>query len=73
MLLFAQRPWGPALSDDLAALAADAYVYGFPLIFDLHAVGGDIKMGLLAPAPFNKLSHAGNTANDPCPGLGSHR
>ena len=46
------------MSDDLAALAADAYVYGFPLIFDLHAVGGDIEMGLLAPAPFNKFSHA---------------
>ena len=46
------------MSDDLAALAADAYVYGFPLIFDLHAVGGHIEMGLLAPAPFNKFSHA---------------
>ena len=26
----------------MAALAADAYVYGFPLIFDLPAVGGDV-------------------------------
>jgi hypothetical protein len=31
---------GPGVSDDLAALAADAYIYGFPLVFDLQAVAG---------------------------------
>ena len=50
------------MSDDPAALAADAYVYGFPLIFDLQAVGGDVDMGLLAPAPFNSFSHASKLA-----------
>ena len=48
------------MSDDLAALAADAYVYGFPLVFDLRAVGGFTRegMGSLAPASFNSFSHA---------------
>ena len=50
------------MSDDLAALAADAYVYGFPLVFDLQAVRGDGGMGLLAPAPFNSFSHASKLA-----------
>jgi hypothetical protein len=26
------------VSDELAALAADAFIYGFPLIFDLQMV-----------------------------------
>ena len=48
------------MSDDLAALAADAYVYGFPLVFDLRAVGSFTRegMGSLAPASFNSFSHA---------------
>ena len=50
------------MSGDLAALAADAFVYGFPLVFDLQAVGGDVDMGLLAPAPFNSFSHASKLA-----------
>jgi hypothetical protein len=33
------------VSDDLAALAADAYIYGFPLIFDLHSVDGVVREG----------------------------
>jgi hypothetical protein len=45
-------------SDDLAALAADAYIYGFPLVFDLQMVGGKAGMGMIAPAPFNQFSHA---------------
>ena len=36
---------GPAVSDDLAALAADAYIYGFPLVFDLQMAGGQAEMG----------------------------
>ena len=48
------------MSDDLAALAADAYVYGFPLVFDLQEVGSFTRegMGSLAPASFNRFSHA---------------
>ena len=48
------------MSDDLAALAADAYVDGFPLIFDLSEVGSVAREGLgsLAPAPFNSFGHA---------------
>ena len=50
------------MSEDLAALAADAYVYGFPLVVDLHAVGGDTDMGLLARSPFNTFSHVSRLA-----------
>ena len=50
------------MTDDLAALAADAYVYGFPLVIDLQAVGGGVDMGSLAPAPFNSFSHASKLA-----------
>ena len=32
------------MSDDLAALAADAFIYGFPLVFDLQMVGGQAEM-----------------------------
>ena len=28
------------MSDDLAALAADAYIYGFPLVFDASRLAG---------------------------------
>jgi len=28
------------VSDDLAALAADAYIYGFPLVFDASRLAG---------------------------------
>jgi len=52
------------VSDDLAALAAEAYVYGFPLIFDLHEVARCAHEGLgsLAPAPFNSFGHASKLA-----------
>ena len=52
------------MSDDLAALAADAYIYGFPLIFDLQEAGGFTRegMGSLDPAPFNSFSHASKLA-----------
>ena len=45
---------------DLAALAADAYIYGFSLTFDLQEVGSFTRegMGSLDPAPFNSFSHA---------------
>ncbi|MFD0348052.1 DUF1254 domain-containing protein [Kitasatospora aburaviensis] len=45
---------------ELEALAADAYVYGYPLVSDLTMVerftGGG--MGTLPAAPFNRMSHA---------------
>ena len=52
------------MSDDLTALAADAYVYGFPLVFDLQEVGSFARegMGSLDPAPFNSFSHASKLA-----------
>ena len=50
------------MSDDLATLAADAYIYGFPLVFDLQMVGGQAEMGMLQPAPFNTFSHASRLA-----------
>jgi hypothetical protein len=48
------------VSDDLAALAAEAYSYGFALVFDLQQVGRFTRegMGSLAPAPANIFSHA---------------
>lgn len=49
-----------AVSDDLAALAADAYVYGFPLVFGLrhvrHLAGRGV--GWVAPTAYNHFSHA---------------
>ena len=50
------------MSDDLAALAADAYTYGFPLVFDLQMVSGKADMGMIAPVPFNSFSHASRLA-----------
>lgn len=44
----------------LAELASEAYVFGFPLVFDLEQVERFTTTGLgsLAPAPFNVFSHA---------------
>ena len=50
------------MSDDLATLAADAFIYGFPLVFDLQMVGGQAEMGMITPAPFNSFSHASRLA-----------
>ncbi len=48
------------MSDDLAARAAEAYVYGFPLIFDLQEVRRVARegMGSLPPASVNSFAHA---------------
>lgn len=48
----------------LTALAAEAYVYGFPLVFDLSEVERFTQkgMGTLRPAPFNAFSHAAKLA-----------
>jgi hypothetical protein len=41
-------------------LAAEAFVYGYPLVFDLTEVKSftETGMGSLAPAPFNQFGHA---------------
>lgn len=45
---------------ELTALAAEAFVYGFPLVFDLRQVARftGAGMGSLPPAPLNEFSHA---------------
>jgi hypothetical protein len=48
------------VSDDLAALAAGAYIYGFPLVFDVQQVDRFTRTGLGATpaAAFNSFSHS---------------
>jgi hypothetical protein len=50
---------------DLAALATQAYLYGFPLVFDLEQVGRYTTTGVGANprAPFNAFSHARSLAS----------
>ncbi|NUP25921.1 MAG: DUF1254 domain-containing protein [Nocardia sp.] len=45
---------------ELTTLVADAFVYGFPLVFDLRQVERftGAGMGNLPPAPWNEFSHA---------------
>ncbi len=45
---------------DLTSLAAEAFVYGFPLVFDLEQVDRFTRSGLgsLSPAPLNVFAHA---------------
>lgn len=48
------------VSAELQELAEKAWVYGFPLVFDLDQVNRFVAdgMGSLEPAPFNTFSHA---------------
>jgi hypothetical protein len=48
------------MNQDLAALAADAYIYGYPLVTNLREVRKFTREGFggLPPAPFNSFSHA---------------
>ena len=48
------------MNGELATLAADAYVYGYPLVADLTAADGFVRQGLgsVPAAPFNSFSHA---------------
>jgi len=50
--------------DELAELAAEAFIYGFPLVFDLQEVERftRVGMGALAAAPLNVFSHATSLA-----------
>jgi len=55
---------GMARTDHLEGLAAEAFIYGFPLVFDLQEVERFTRQGLgaLAPAPLNVFSHATSLA-----------
>lgn len=52
------------MSDELAALAAEAYIYGFALVFNLTEVGRLTRQGMdsLPAVPFNSFSHASELA-----------
>jgi len=47
-------------SQELAQLAAEAFIYGFPLVFDLQEIERFTRVGMggLAAAPLNVFSHA---------------
>ncbi|MFI8877395.1 DUF1254 domain-containing protein [Streptomyces sp. NPDC055243] len=49
---------------DLQALAAEAYIYGYPMVLNLDEVDRFSRkgMGSVAPAPFNEFSHASKLA-----------
>ncbi|MFB6776435.1 DUF1254 domain-containing protein [Streptomyces sp. NPDC056352] len=53
-----------AQGGDLVALAAEAYVYGYPLVSGLSTVERSMQEGVgpLAPTPFNHFAHAGQLA-----------
>ncbi|MER6103504.1 DUF1254 domain-containing protein [Streptomyces sp. NPDC001832] len=48
-------------TEELVALAAEAYVYGYPLVHDLSMVQDFMHTGFgpLPPAPFNHFAHSG--------------
>lgn len=50
----------PRISDELAALAAEAFAYGFPLVFDLQEVERFTRSGIgkVPATPFNQFGHA---------------
>ncbi|WP_406449708.1 DUF1254 domain-containing protein [Streptomyces sp. NBC_00876] len=50
---------------DLVELAAEAYVYGYPLVFDLSMVEACLHKGFgaLAAAPFNAFAHSESLAD----------
>jgi hypothetical protein len=51
-------------TDERTALAAEAFAYGFPLVFDLEQVHRFVRSGIsgIAPTPFNQFGHAGELA-----------
>src|ERR1700759_4298519 len=48
------------MSEDRTALAAEAFIYGFPLVFNLEQVERFTKVGMgsLPASPFNQFGHA---------------
>lgn len=54
----------PVASDDRGALAAAAFIYGFPLVFDLQEVDRFTRNGIggVPATPFNRFGHASTLA-----------
>ena len=54
----------PSPDPELTSLAAQAFLYGFPLVFDLQQVarGSQKGIGSMAAAPFNAFSHGSTLA-----------
>src|SRR4051794_34559580 len=52
------------MPEDLSLLAAEAFIYGFPLMFNLDEVErfGKDGMGSVAPTGINSFSHASTLA-----------
>ena len=52
--------WKSMADPDITQLAAEAYLYGFPLVFDLDHVRRFLRegIGMVPAAPFNHFSHA---------------
>jgi len=52
------------MADSRAELAAEAFVYGFPLVFDLQEVDRFTRVGFgsIAATPFNRFGHAPSLA-----------
>ncbi|MFD8436119.1 DUF1254 domain-containing protein [Streptomyces microflavus] len=50
---------------DLVDLAAEAYIYGYPLVYDLSMMGTSLRdgFGALAAAPFNRFAHSKHLAD----------
>src|SRR6476661_8938321 len=48
------------MADELSGLAAEAFIYGFPLVFDLEQVDRFTKVGMgsLPATPLNQFAHA---------------
>ena len=48
----------------LSELAAEAFIYGFPLVFDLQEVHRIVRQGLgsVPPTPLNRFGHAASLA-----------
>lgn len=46
-------------------LAAEAYIYGYPLVYDLSMMGTSLRdgFGALAAAPFNRFAHSEHLAD----------
>ncbi|MFB6422318.1 DUF1254 domain-containing protein [Streptomyces microflavus] len=50
---------------DLVDLAAEAYIYGYPLVYDLSMMGTSLRdgFGALSAAPFNRFAHSKHLAD----------
>ncbi|MFE3324262.1 DUF1254 domain-containing protein [Streptomyces sp. NPDC059176] len=53
------------MADVTSSLAAEAYVYGYPLVYHLTMAGAFVRKGVgtLPPAPFNAFAHARKLAD----------